>query len=94
LSKLQRLEVEKCITFNDQAVRAIGQCSKTLKVLHFVSYYPMTSPSAMLSLAELVNLDTLNVAENLSVQDEFLLALGAKCKLLKNVDVSCKYIFK
>lgn len=87
---MHRLEVEKCITFNDQAVRAIGLCSQNLKVLHFSSYYPMTSPNAMLSLAELVNLETLNVAENLSVQDEFLLALGSKCTQLKSVDISCK----
>ncbi|XP_011504616.1 PREDICTED: F-box/LRR-repeat protein 7-like [Ceratosolen solmsi marchali] len=89
LQKLHTLSVKKCITFADQTVKAISLCSKSLKVLCLCHYYPMIVRNAMLCIAELVNLETLNLNHNISVGDEFLVGVGAQCKQLKNVDISC-----
>ncbi|KAJ8672652.1 hypothetical protein QAD02_003911 [Eretmocerus hayati] len=88
LKNLETLSLEKCVSFNDQAVKAISQCSSSLKILHLRDYYPMVSQPAMLTLAGLVNLDTLDVAQNVTVHDEFLKLVGTRCKLLTNVDIS------
>lgn len=72
-------------------MKAISLCSKSLKVLRLCDYYPMIKLNAMPQIAELVNLETLDVSQNVLVRDEFLIAIGAQCKQLTNVDVSCKY---
>lgn len=45
----------------------------------------------MPQLAELVNLESLDVSQNVLVQDKFLTVIGAQCKQLTSVDISCKY---
>ncbi|OXU27874.1 hypothetical protein TSAR_002554 [Trichomalopsis sarcophagae] len=80
--KLHTLSLEKCVSFNDQAVKAISLCSKSLKVLRLCDYYPMIKLNTMSQLAELVNLESLNVSLNVLIQDKFLTVIGTQCKQL------------
>ncbi|XP_014209865.1 F-box/LRR-repeat protein 3-like [Copidosoma floridanum] len=93
LHNLHTLTVTKCVTFNDQAVKGISSCSRNLKVLNFCDYFPMIRKSVMINLADLINLETLEVPTNDSVHDEFLIAVGKQCKQLSTVNVSsCNFV--
>lgn len=58
-----------------------------LKVLDavFVIFYS----NSRLEVAKLINLQTLHLSSNISVDDELLEAIGKNCMLLETVNSSC-----
>jgi hypothetical protein len=84
------LALIKCITLNDKIIKAISLYLKNLKVLYLSFYFQMIIRNGLLCIAELVNLQILNLSQNISVGDDVLIAIGAQCKQLRNVDISRK----
>ncbi|XP_014230117.1 putative RNA-binding protein EEED8.10 isoform X1 [Trichogramma pretiosum] len=87
-TNLKTLIIDKCVSFNDQVVKAISTHGKNISTLNLCDYYPMISKEVMPQLASLENLEVLDISQNYLVQNDFLIAISVHCKLLKNVDIT------
>lgn len=96
---LHSLTLQTCVSFNDSVVQALRLRTNSLKNLELSGYFPMLSSQALKNLAELVNLEKLNLGQNISVTDDCLLIVSECCKQLKSLDINgknrvCKIILK
>lgn len=85
--KLHSLTLQTCVSFNDSVIQALRLRAKSLRNLELSGYFPMLSSQALQNLAELVNLQKLNVGQNVSVTDDCLLVVSACCKHLQYLDI-------
>ncbi|XP_043464709.1 F-box/LRR-repeat protein 2-like [Leptopilina heterotoma] len=85
---LHSLTLQTCVSFNDSVVQALRLRTNSLKNLELSGYFPMLSSQALKNLAELVNLEKLNLGQNISVTDDCLLVVSECCKQLKSIDIN------
>lgn len=89
---LRILKVNSYVMFDESTAQAISSCT-SLKVLHMQDYFPTIRIVGMRFIAELTNHEVLNVAKNVLVNDDFLKAIGSKCKKLIEINVNGNYYF-
>ncbi|XP_046742693.1 F-box protein SKIP2-like isoform X2 [Diprion similis] len=87
-SNLSSLLLSRCVGLCDYAVRAIACRADSLKELELCGSFPLLTTNGMSHVANLVNLERLNVAWNPVVTNKFLIAVAAQCVLLKHIDIS------
>ncbi|XP_033216896.1 F-box/LRR-repeat protein 7-like isoform X3 [Belonocnema kinseyi] len=85
--KLHSLSLQTCVSINDSVLQSLRIRGESLRNLEFTGYFPMLSSQAMKNLADLTNLQMLNVGQNISVTDECILAISASCKQLRYLDI-------
>lgn len=86
---LKVLMLEHFHDSNENAMSNIGFCKDSLKTLT-LALCPFYS-STLLNVSKLTNLETLDLSSNASVNDGTLKCIGTNCRLLKRVDLSCKF---
>ncbi|XP_046422453.1 F-box/LRR-repeat protein fbxl-1-like isoform X1 [Neodiprion fabricii] len=87
-SNLSSLSLNRCVSLCDYAIWAIASRVDSLKDLELWGYFPLLTTNAMSHVANLVNLERLNVGWNPVVTNNFLLAVAAQCVLLKRIDLT------
>lgn len=73
---------------NKQTMEDIGSCSENLNFLT-LALCPFYS-NCLQKIANLKNLEYLDLSSNISVDDEVLAVIGTHCRILKKVDISCE----
>ncbi|XP_048515255.1 putative RNA-binding protein EEED8.10 [Athalia rosae] len=87
-STLTTLAIDKCVSLNDTAIQAISCLGNSLRNLEITGYFPLLTTAAMSDLANLGNLERLNVAWNPVVTNKFLIALATQRVPIKHIDIT------
>ncbi|XP_034939055.1 putative RNA-binding protein EEED8.10 [Chelonus insularis] len=84
---LQSLTINSCTCITDETLQVIGK-NKLIKNLEFSAIYPLISVHVMYPIADLVNLQWLNLQRNYAVTDDLLIRISMHCKQLNFLDIS------
>lgn len=85
---LKMLMIEHFHDSNEQTMEDICSCSKNLSFLT-LALCPFYS-NCLQKISNLRNLECLDLSSNISVDDELLAVIGANCRVLRKVDISCE----